>query len=82
MGTSEDGFSPKRFGERVRAIRKQLGLSLDELAGATRIDPADLSRIENGRGPDNLGAQRIHRLAQALKVRPGTLLDPHPRRVA
>lgn len=68
----------RRFGRRIRELRKARGLSLRALAERTGEDPADVSRIENGKGPQNPGARRIGRFAGALGVQPGALLDDSP----
>ncbi|TDE13567.1 helix-turn-helix domain-containing protein [Jiangella asiatica] len=60
------------FGRRVRELRKELGLSQEELA-----DRADLHRTYVGsieRGERNVALINIHRLAKALGVPPGDLL--------
>jgi transcriptional regulator with XRE-family HTH domain len=64
------------LGKRVRELRKQAHISQTDLGNRAGIDPGDLSRIENGHGPENIGIERIARLAKALGVRPGVLLDP------
>ncbi|WP_239331523.1 helix-turn-helix domain-containing protein [Frankia sp. CiP3] len=61
------------FGERVRSARLVLGLSQEDLA-----DRAGLHRTYVGsaeRGLRNVSLQNIIRLAKALEVTPGQLLD-------
>lgn len=56
------------FGQRLRQIRKDKGLTLRELAQAAGIDFTYLSKIENGRMPYTPAAETIRQLADALKV--------------
>lgn len=54
------------LGGRIRALRKERGLSLEQLAEKSGAALATLSRIENGKGS---GTFRTHqRIAQALDV--------------
>ena len=54
------------FGKKVRMLRKEHGLSLEQLATRSRIALATLSRIENGKGSGNF---RTHqRIAEALGI--------------
>jgi transcriptional regulator with XRE-family HTH domain len=56
----------KAFGERVRKIRAQLGLSQEELARIAKIDRTYIGGIE--RGERNAGIKNVHRIADALGV--------------
>jgi transcriptional regulator with XRE-family HTH domain len=56
----------KAFGERVRKIRAQLGLSQEELARIAKIDRTYIGGIE--RGERNAGIKNVHRIADALDV--------------
>jgi transcriptional regulator with XRE-family HTH domain len=56
----------KAFGERVREIRAQKGLSQEELARLAKIDRTYIGGIE--RGERNLGIKNVHRIADALGV--------------
>lgn len=60
------------FGKRVRAIRKQGGLSQEALADLANIDRSYVGAIE--RGEVNLTLTKIHQIAGALGVPPGELL--------
>ncbi len=52
------------LGERIRVLRKEHGLSLEELAGRSKVALATLSRLENGKGS---GTFRTHqKIADAL----------------
>jgi len=56
------------FGERLREIRREKGLTLREVAQRAGIDFTYLSKIENGRVPYTPAAETIRQLADALKV--------------
>lgn len=56
------------FGERLRELRKEKGLTLRELAEKAGIDFTYLSKIENGRIPYTPAADTIRQLADVLKV--------------
>ncbi|MBI3318430.1 MAG: helix-turn-helix transcriptional regulator [Candidatus Omnitrophica bacterium] len=54
------------IGARIRALRKEHGLSLEQLAEKANLALATLSRIENGKGT---GTFRTHRrIAEALNL--------------
>jgi len=42
-------FDKKKYGQRIRATRQRLGLEQSDVAAATGITQATLSRVENGR---------------------------------
>jgi len=56
----------KAFGERVRAIRLQKGLSQEHLARIAKIDRTYIGGIE--RGQRNVGIKNVWRIAIALGV--------------
>src|SRR5262245_32315266 len=56
------------FGERLRELRKQQGLTLRELAESVGVDFTYLSKIENGKAGYLPGADTIRELAEVLKV--------------
>ena len=58
---------------RVRALRKALGLSQEELAAQVGLRQAQISELEGAR--NNITIDNLHRLAVALGVRPHELLD-------
>lgn len=75
--TSHGAQLSTRLGRNVRQRREALGLSQEELAAASRLDAASISRIENGHGGERgVGLGRLARLAVALKVAPEVLLSP------
>jgi transcriptional regulator with XRE-family HTH domain len=57
-----------RFGERLREIRKEKGMTLREVAELAGIDFTYLSKIENNRIPYTPAVGTIRQLAEALKV--------------
>jgi transcriptional regulator with XRE-family HTH domain len=59
----------RAFGDRVRELRKQAGLTQEALAGAAGMDRSFLAEIEGGR--TNPSLDTMHRLADALGVDPG-----------
>ncbi|MDE0145095.1 MAG: helix-turn-helix transcriptional regulator [Nitrospira sp.] len=61
----------KRFGARLREIRRQKGLSQEALASACDLDRTYIGGVE--RGERNISLINIHRLAQALDVEAGDL---------
>ena len=56
----------KAFGERVRELRAQKGLSQEELAQLAKIDRTYIGGIE--RGERNAGIKNVWRIADALGV--------------
>ena len=54
------------FGARVRQRRRELGLSLQQLAGRTGLTASFLSLVERDQNSPSL--QSLHRLAEALEV--------------
>jgi len=61
----------KRFGKRLRKLRKARGLTQAALASAAGLDPSYLGKIE--RGESNVALVNIHRIAEALEVEAGEL---------
>lgn len=65
-----------RFGERIRALRREQGLNQDELAHRAGLHRSHIGLIENARRDAQLST--IYRLAVALALTPAQLLDiPH-----
>lgn len=63
----------KRFGKNLRKAREAAGLSQEGLADASGLHWSGVSRLERGEQEPRLGT--ILRLARALKIKPGKLLD-------
>ncbi len=61
----------KRFGERVRELRKRRGLSQEALALASELDRTYIGGVE--RGERNISLINIYRIAEALEVEPREL---------
>ena len=68
--TGEDAIK-RRFGARMRELRKARGLSQEALAFASGLDRSYLGAIE--RGEKNVSLINIHRIAEALGVGAGEL---------
>jgi len=67
---------PVLIGSRIRAIRKEHGLTIRELAGQCRISPNTLSLIENDRTSPSI--RTLGQLARGLGVSISTFLDAGP----
>lgn len=63
-----------RFGERLRELRKQRGLTQRDLAGVVGVDFTYISKIENGHMPPP-SEETIIKLARALRVDADELLS-------
>lgn len=63
----------KRFGARVRELRRNKGLSQEELALACGLDRTYVGSVE--RGERNISLVNIHVLALALRVPVKVLFD-------
>ena len=61
------------FGEALREMRRQSGLTQRELASKTGLDFSYISKVENGRNPPP-AADTIVLLCEALGVAPESLL--------
>lgn len=62
------------LGTRIRAQRKRLGMTLEELANRTGISKPYLCVIETGRVKNSPSDQKLARLEQALEFNGGELL--------
>lgn len=63
----------QRFGENVRAARKERGWTQEELAEKTGLAAVQISRIE--RGVREVRITTLLRLLKALDISPGVLLQ-------
>ncbi|AFU97804.1 helix-turn-helix domain-containing protein [Simiduia agarivorans] len=64
------------LGQHVRRLRKQRGLSQEQLAHLARLDRSYMSRIE--RGLVSITIDKLYNLAGALHCAPADLLPPSP----
>lgn len=64
----------KRVGRNIRAVRKSLNLTIDELAEKCDFQAPYLSEVE--RGERNITLQTLTKILDALNVSPGRLLIP------
>lgn len=62
------------LGAKIRRKRKELGLTLDEMAGRTQISKPYLSLIETGRVSNPPSDEKLRRLEHALGFAPGELV--------
>ena len=60
------------FGQKVKERRKELGLTQEELAKASRLHRTYIAGIEAGKR--NISLKSLEKLAKALKVNPEDLL--------
>ena len=68
------------FGDRLKELRAQQGVSQDALADKTDVHPTAIGRLERGDREPRLTT--ILRLARGLDVRPGELVDELPSKQA
>ena len=73
MSTDNDPHLPADVGRRIRAIRAEQSLNLDQLARLTGISAPALSLIETGKRDARLTT--VAKIAAALRVPLSTLLD-------
>lgn len=57
---------------RVRALRREAGISQEDLANRSELDRSYVGQVE--RGERNISLDNIYRLAKALEVPPSSLL--------
>ena len=62
-----------RLGRAVREAREQMGLSQEELADRSALNRTYVGSVE--RGERNISLLNIHKLAAALEISPGKLID-------
>lgn len=70
-GASKDHV---KFGRRVRARRKKLGLLVKDLADKAGLSASYLSEVERGRRDVSL--ETIEKLCAALGMKPGEMFGP------
>lgn len=62
-----------KFGDKLRELRKQKGLSQEDLALKSGLHRTYISDIE--RGSRNLSLKNIEKIAKALEISPKSLLE-------
>jgi transcriptional regulator with XRE-family HTH domain len=62
-----------KLGGNVRANRTRLGLSQEQVADRSGVHATEVSRIEAGKRDPRVST--VERLARALKMKPGQLLE-------
>jgi transcriptional regulator with XRE-family HTH domain len=62
-------------GRNIRFLRKQQGLTLEDLASMSGMDPSNLSKIERGIG--GFSIESVARIKDALRVSEGTMFSDH-----
>ena len=62
-----------KFGKVVREIRQERGLTQEKLAELAEVDRTYVYRIETGKRSPSI--EVLFRIAEALKMTPGQLLD-------
>lgn len=62
-----------QFARNVAEARRRRGLTQEDVSGASKVHPTEISRIE--RGERDVRVSTVFRLAKALGVKPGQLLD-------
>jgi transcriptional regulator with XRE-family HTH domain len=76
MITPADKKVLKKFGENLRRLRKEKGLSLREMSYACSIDNSKIAKIE--KGMINITLTTLLQLATALEKHPTVLLEYEP----
>ena len=72
METPKNFNIKKRFGEQVKRLRKQKGLSQEKVALSAGIERSYMGMIERGKGNPTL--EKVGSIAKALQVSPQELL--------
>jgi len=61
------------LGANLRAARKKLGLTQEQVADRSGVHATEVSRIEAGKRDPQVST--VERLARAVELRPGELLE-------
>lgn len=68
-----DDLFVAELGTNLREARKRLGLTQEQVAHRSGVHATEVSRIEAGKRDPQIST--VRRLAKALEVKPGRLLD-------
>ncbi|MFZ4986658.1 MAG: helix-turn-helix domain-containing protein [Blastocatellia bacterium] len=68
-----DPLPAQAFGAVIRSRRQEIGISQEELASTAQVERSHMGKIERGTHSPSLAL--IFRLATALSVTPGGLVD-------
>ena len=68
-----EDFRMADLGTNLRAARERLGLTQEQVAQRSGVHATEVSRIEGGKRDPQVST--VRRLAKAVKVKPGRLLD-------
>lgn len=66
-------FAVGKLGGNLRAVRNKRGLSQEQVAERSGVHATEVSRIESGKRDPRVST--VERLAKAVKVKPGELLE-------
>jgi HTH-type transcriptional regulator, competence development regulator len=70
---ADDGDAECSFGERIRELRKEAGMTQRDVAANLGIDFTYLSKLENDRG-ETPGEKTVRRIAELFDAEPEELL--------
>lgn len=73
LATESERASRRRFGARLRRIRKRAGLSQDGLGDRAGLHRSEVEKLENAKREPRLTT--LFKLSNALRVAPSDLLD-------
>ena len=73
MISNNDKLAQARFGENLKKLRLERGLSYRKMAYACSVDNSKISKIEKGRV--NITLNTMLQLAEALQIHPSELLN-------
>lgn len=73
MNTADENRIKKAFGKRLRDLRKENGLSQEELALECELDRSYIGGVE--RGERNISLVNIYKIAKALGISVGKFFD-------